>query len=102
MSNHPNELQDALMLSDDGRCLRLTGKISFGNAAQLYLRLRSVLKEPVEKIDCSAVQEADSTALALLLVALHLTQRREDKLKIVGLSAKLQSLADVYGIASLL
>ena len=97
-----NDILPNISVSDNGECLQLVGKINFSNAGSLYSRMCEMLTDQTEKIDCTGIDEADSTVLALLLTALNNSQQHEKPLKIVGLNAKLHSLADVYGISGLI
>jgi len=55
-----------------------------------------------EQIDCSELKHADSTALALLLGGAGTARESKRSVQITGLSSRLQSLAQVYGVEELL
>lgn len=93
---------ELVSLSDDGRVLSLTGELTFANAHDYYRDLSRLLQEGVEQIDCSGLSHADSTALSLLLGGAGAARERQQALQITGLSSRLQSLAQVYGIEELL
>ena len=101
MQNSYNE-NCSLSLDPDGKTLYLTGKLSFANAKKIHHELVSRMDGSVEQIDCSALEQADSTALALLLIATGIARNQPRELAICGLSSRLVSLADVYGIDKLL
>ncbi len=54
------------------------------------------------RIDASALAELDSSTIALLLQARRLAQAQGRQLEIAGAPPKLQSLATLYGVDSLL
>ena len=57
--------------------------------------------EPLQ-IDASAVQELDTSAVALLLQAERLAAARGRRVELLGLPDKLCALARLYGVESLL
>lgn len=89
-------------LSEDGKVLVLAGTVHFDNASAVYRQLQDNLADTVEEVDCSGMEHADSTALALLLVALGELRERNRALRITGMNKRLQSLAEVYGVDDLL
>lgn len=82
--------------------LLLSGRLTFANAHETYREFAQLLQGPIERIDCSGLAHADSTALALLLTGTGLAQAKKRTLQIDGLNPRLQSLARVYGVESLL
>ena len=91
-----------MCLGEDGRTLYLAGELSFATAKTVYHELVSRIDDKVEQVDCSELQYADSTALALLLIATGMSGKQQRELKIRGLSPRLVSLAEVYGVYRLL
>lgn len=53
-------------------------------------------------VDLSAVEEADSSALAVMLGWLRHAQAANQRLSFVGVPAGVRSLAELYGISDLL
>ena len=53
-------------------------------------------------VDASALQQFDSAALAVLLACRRTALERGQALQVVGLSTRLQTLARLYGVQTLL
>ena len=98
----PETIQTAVLLNEDSSVLSLSGRLTFGNARQAYRELTRLMCDGVARIDCSGLEHADSTALALLLPALASVSEPERRPHIEGLNPRLQSLARVYGVSDLL
>ncbi|MCB1671779.1 MAG: STAS domain-containing protein [Gammaproteobacteria bacterium] len=98
----PETIQTAVLLNEDSSVLSLSGRLTFGNARQAYRELTRLMCDGVARIDCSGLEHADSTALALLLTALASVSEPERRPHIEGLNPRLQSLARVYGVSDLL
>lgn len=58
----------------------------------------ALLNQPIDTIDLSAVKEADSACLALLIAALREKQRQQQKLHFSAMPTGLSMLANLYGI----
>lgn len=56
----------------------------------------------LETVDCSSLQDFDSTALTLLLSWQKIMQAKGQKISIVNAPEKLKVLAGVYGVSALL
>ena len=89
-------------VNDGGKVLLLSGRLTFANAHEAYREFTRLLQEPIERVDCSGLEHADSTALALLLTGAGLVREKKRMLQIEGLNPRLHSLARVYGVESLL
>lgn len=97
-----NPVSCTVALSDDGGTIELAGELNFSNAHATYREFSRLLKSQVDRVDCSRLEHADSTALALLLIGSGVSNHRQRSLRISGLNARLRSLAEVYGIDGLL
>ena len=62
----------------------------------------AVQREPVVKVDASAVQRFDSSALAVLLEFRRECLAQGKTLALQGLNGRLADLAELYGVAELL
>lgn len=62
----------------------------------------SVQAEPQLTLDASALQQFDSSALAVLLAGMRAASAQGGRLTVQGLPARAASLARVYGLADLL
>lgn len=91
------------MSTDAAAVLTIAGPLTMRTAQAWRARGRKAIAAGACRVDLSAVTEADSAALALLLdwqrAAL---EARAGALTLVGLPAGLASLAELYGIESLL
>lgn len=95
--------KDCLVTPDpEGKTLFLTGELNYSNAKSIYNEFTSQMDGRIEQVDCSGLEHADSTALALLLIATDIARVQQRDLMICGLSSRLSSLVDVYGITELL
>lgn len=81
--------------------LRVSGPLTMRTAQAWRQRGQTAIAAGARRIDFSAVTEADSAALAVLLEWQRLAGGK-DALSLVGLPAGLASLAELYGIESLL
>ncbi len=72
------------------------------NAARCRAEGRAAAQEGDLVVDFSQVDEADSAALALLFDLQRVAAAAGHELRVEGLPAGLQSLADLYGVADLL
>lgn len=85
----------------DGR-LKVTAPMVISAAALLREAGETALLEGTSVVDLSAVTEADSSAVAVLLAWTRIAGERGQALSIVGVPAGVRSLANLYGVAELL
>lgn len=85
---------------DDRLCV--TAPMVMSNARGLLEAGRSALKEKRETVDFTAVQEADSSALAVILGWLRTAEERGMQLAFANVPAGLRSLAELYDLADLI
>ena len=57
---------------------------------------------PQLQVDASALQQFDSSALAVLLAGMRQAQSLGGQMEVVGLPARARNLAQVYGLAEVL
>jgi len=83
---------------EGGRC-RIEGVVTVDTVGGLLRALQPHLVAGVDVLDFSAVERADSAALALAFSAMR---QNHGKLSCTGLPASFATLADLYGVADLL
>ena len=64
--------------------------------------LAAVQSQPQLSVDASALQQFDSSALAVLLAGMRQAQALGGQLQVQGLPARARSLVQVYGLADVL
>ena len=64
--------------------------------------LAAVQSQPQLSVDASALQQFDSSALAVLLAGMREAMQRGGQLQVQGLPARARSLVQVYGLAEVL
>ncbi|HRD85852.1 MAG TPA: STAS domain-containing protein [Rubrivivax sp.] len=86
--------------------MKLPARATLDEAAALLAMLENELagagQGEVFELDASALQEVDSSALALMIEAHRLCAQRGLRFRASGLPAKLSELARLYGVESLL
>lgn len=78
------------------------GALTMANAARCLAEGRAAAQEGDLVVDFSQVEEADSAALALLFDWQRVAAASGHDLRVGGLPAGLESLADLYGVADLM
>ena len=89
-------------LNRSGEILNLHGRINFQTVSSLCKFLKHELVPGITSIDCSKVQECDSSAISLLLASLRLAHHHNIKLQIQGMNEQILSLARMYDVDSIL
>jgi phospholipid transport system transporter-binding protein len=86
--------------------MKLPTTLTMATTAAVHRELLAAMSAPAVagrfEIDASALQEVDSSALALLLDATRQALARGLSLRIQGAPGRLQQLAALYGVAELL
>jgi anti-anti-sigma factor len=82
--------------------LTLQGRINFQTVPQLYKQFRLELVPGINALDCSKVEQCDSSAISLLLAGLRLAHQQHINLRIQGMNEQLHSLARLYEVESIL
>jgi len=89
------------MIEGTDRGLAVRGPMVMENARQLLAAGRAKLRGD-SVIDLSAVETADSSALAVMLGWLRHAEAGKNSLTFVGVPAGVVSLAELYGVSDLL
>lgn len=86
------------MTKRDGNRLAIDGSVTIATVPDLLLEVRAALKAGVDTLDFTAVTEADSAGLALILAAM----REKPGLRATGLSSGMRNLAQLYGVEEII
>lgn len=86
------------MIGRAGSSLKVTAPIFFAGASAALAAGRAALTPEVAEIDLAAIDDADSSALAVLFAWLRDAKARNIPLRIVNPPAGLLSLAALYGV----
>jgi ABC-type transporter Mla MlaB component len=95
MNNSPQMIRNGEMLS-------LQGRINFQTVPGLYKLFNLELVPGINTLDCSKVEQCDSSAISLLLAGLRLAHQQHIHLQIQGMNEQLLSLARLYEVEALL
>jgi len=90
-----------MIVCDDNQC-RLQGALTVDNAASLLNELKPHLERGIQTLDLSAVEQADSAALALIFSSLRQSRAAGHELRLARLPGNILTLAELYGVAELL
>jgi phospholipid transport system transporter-binding protein len=87
----------------DGTVYQLPAQLTHAQAATVAQQLATLVRtQPSLRVDASALQHFDSSALAVLLTGLREAAQQQHALTVSGLPAKALALARVYGVQDLL
>jgi phospholipid transport system transporter-binding protein len=87
----------------DGTVFQLPAQLTHAQAATVAQQLGALARtQPLLRVDASALQQFDSSALAVLLTGLREATQHQHALTVSGLPAKALALARVYGVQDLL
>ena len=87
----------------DATVYQLPAQLTHAQAATVAQQLGSLARtQPSLRVDASALQQFDSSALAVLLTGLREAAQQHNALIVSGLPAKALALARVYGVQDLL
>ena len=86
---------------DDKQC-RIAGAITVDSTGELLRVLKPRIAGKIAELDFSRVESVDSTILALLLSCKREARLQGYPLRLSGLPGSVTTLADLYGISSLL
>lgn len=87
----------------DGTVYQLPAQLTHAQAATVAQQLATLVRtQPSLRVDASALQHFDSSALAVLLTGLRESAQQQHALTVSGLPAKALALARVYGVQDLL
>jgi len=90
------------MIQREGERLLVRGAVTLENATRWREAGLQAIDRDGVVIDLSGVEEADSSALSLLLEWQRAAKARGFRVRYTGLPANLRSLAQVYGVLELL
>jgi len=90
-----------MMTCEDRRC-RIDGAVTVDSVGGLLRELRPHLDKGVDTLDFGGVDAADSAALALVFSAMRQARQAGRTLVCSGLPASFATLAELYGVSSLL
>lgn len=82
--------------------LLVQGKVNSHTVNNLLVEFKDLFKDDINKIDCSHIEQADSTAISFLLVCLRQAHKQNMELDITGMGEQLLNLASLYGVEQLL
>jgi phospholipid transport system transporter-binding protein len=86
----------------EGNCCRIAGAVTVDSVGGLLRELQPQLARGIDTLDFSAVETADSAALALIFSAMRHAQQARHSLACTGLPASFTTLAELYGVSDLL
>lgn len=87
------------MIERDAGLCRLGGDLTLDTVPELLEKIRPLLRDGVDTLDCSGAGSVDSSALGLILACKREAATQQKSLKVTGLPASLLSLASLYGVA---
>jgi len=90
------------MIEREGGCLAVKVPLIMANARGLLEAGRAVLQPGEQVFDFSAVGEADSSAIAVMLGWLRAAEASRSTIKFAHIPAGVRSLAELYGVTELL
>jgi len=90
------------VIACEGTCCRINGAVTVDSVGGLLRELQPQLANGIDVLDFSAVEVADSAALALVFSAMRYAQQAGRTLSLVGLPTSFTTLAELYGVAELL
>ena len=90
-----------MIACDDTSC-RVAGAVTVDSVGGLLRELQPQLAKGLETLDFSAVETADSAALALIFSAMRQARQAGRTLTCIGLPSSFTTLAELYGVSELL
>lgn len=90
------------MIACEGTSCRINGAVTVDSVGGLLRELQPQLANGIDVLDFSAVEVADSAALALVFSAMRYAQQAGRTLSLVGLPTSFTTLAELYGVSGLL
>lgn len=90
-----------MITCEGGRC-RVIGAVTVDSVGGLLRELQPKLEAGIDVLDFSAVETADSAALALVFSAMRYSRQVGRTLALEALPASLTTLAELYGVSELL
>jgi len=90
------------MIERDGGRLVVKASLLMANARGLLEAGRSALQPGEQVFDFSAVSEADSSAIAVMLGWLRAAEKSQSTVRFANIPTGVRSLAELYGVTELL
>ncbi|MHB8759061.1 MAG: STAS domain-containing protein [Thiobacillus sp.] len=90
------------MIACDGECCRLGGAVTVDSVGSLLRELEPQVRSGVVELDFSAVDSADSAALALIFSLMRTARQAGRALRCTGMPPSFTTLAHLYGVSDLL
>lgn len=87
------------MIQQQGNICQLSGDITLDTVPDILDQLRPLIQSGVDTLDCSDIQNVDSSALGLIFSCRREAQLKSQTLDITGLPQRLLNLASLYGVA---
>lgn len=87
------------MIEREANLCRLGGDVTLDTVPDLLEKIRPLVQSGIDTLDCTAINNVDSSALGLILACKREAAARQGGLKVTGLPQSLVSLASLYGIA---
>ncbi len=90
------------MIARQADVLQVTVPMTIAGASKLLAAGCAEIKAPAQMIDLTAVAEADSSALAVMLGWQRAAASSQASVQFVNVPAGIRALADLYGVDDLL
>jgi phospholipid transport system transporter-binding protein len=87
------------MIERQDNICRLSGDVTIETVPGMLDELRPLIQSGVDTLDCSGIQNVDSSALGLIFSCRREARNKQQILRIASLPAKLMNLASLYGVA---
>ena len=86
------------MIERQDSICRLGGDVTLETVPAMLDKIRPLIRSGIDTLDCSNVQNVDSSALGLILACKREAIIHQKSLKITGLPESLHGLASLYGV----
>ncbi len=95
MANSPMTITSSPL--DDGQMVQVTGDIDYSRSSELRVELMGLLGRPVARliIDLVGVNYMDSSGVAVLVEALQIQRKRNQKLVLCNLQPKVKGIFEI-------
>ncbi len=90
------------MIACEGDRCQISGAVTVDSVGGLLRELEPHLRGGVTALDFSAVESADSAALALIFSAMRTALQGGRTLSCTGMPSSFTTLADLYGVSDLM
>lgn len=87
------------MIERQGNVCKLSGDVTLDTVPDILNQISPLIQSGVDTLDCSGIQNVDSSALALVFSCRRLARQYNQMLTIIGLPPRLLNLASLYGVA---